>query len=169
MEAMLSKLKNKSPSKYSFLIFLIITACSFFGRSLFELFLDFGSRQTLKYIIFGLGSICFLILAKRIGWKACCLLLLLFAAADYFFASEELIHIFFFGALGASLFRDGQMKNSIPIMFSVGVLIAIWDEILQGLLPWRVGDIRDVALNIASVCVGWSLSLLMNRRSKSAS
>lgn len=82
-------------------------------------------------------------------------LLALLATAHFFFAAEELIHIFFFGALGFSLRQDAKRKTLEDEFFLFGLIVCISDELLQSLLPWRVGDVRDVVLNIVSFILGY--------------
>lgn len=48
-------------------------------------------------------------------------------------------------------------------MFLIGISISIGDEILQAVLPWRVYDLRDVALNVVSFTVGWGIAGLSKR------
>ena len=62
----------------------------------------------------------------------------------------ELTHIVMFAALGASL-----AHLSPKLALGIVVTIAAGDEALQAFLPYRVGSLADVALNIASGIPGY--------------
>lgn len=71
----------------------------------------------------------------------------------------EKIHVLEYGILGYLAFRDLSKKNKkifkdILLAISFISAIGILDEIFQGFLPYRVGDIRDVATNVVSGLLG---------------
>ncbi len=67
---------------------------------------------------------------------------------------EERFHLLEFGLLGFLLSRDLVHKYFYwPII--LGSLWGGFDELVQALLPYRVGDIRDLILNL--LCVIWGV------------
>lgn len=77
--------------------------------------------------------------------------------AQPFFA--EKIHVLEYGILGYLAFYDLSKKDrkiyqyifqAIIFVFLIGVI----DEVFQGILPYRFGDVRDVLTNIVSGFLG---------------
>ncbi|MDX1763374.1 MAG: VanZ family protein [bacterium] len=68
------------------------------------------------------------------------------------FAPEERIHLFEYGLLGffclKALGRETPMAHVKAMM--IVLFVGIGDELIQHALPSRVGDPRDVALNLLS-------------------
>lgn len=64
----------------------------------------------------------------------------------------EIAHVVFFGTLGGIL-------SPLAPLFALPLLAAVaaGDELLQALLPWRVGSLIDVALNVVSAFGGYGL------------
>ncbi len=74
---------------------------------------------------------------------------------------EERIHFIEYGILGILAFKafgKGLKKIMIAILFVL--LIGTLDEIIQFILPNRVGDIRDVILNVTGGSLGVWTGLL---------
>lgn len=68
--------------------------------------------------------------------------------------AEERLHFLVFGGFGALTFA---LLTAGPATI-VAVAFAVGDEILQGALPDRVFDVRDIAMNSASaLAAGWLL------------
>ncbi len=67
-----------------------------------------------------------------------------------FIAPEERIHLFEYGLLGFLCMRaiGGTSVGSFLKAISVVLIVGVGDEIIQYVLPMRVGDIRDVLLNV---------------------
>ena len=67
---------------------------------------------------------------------------------------EEQLHFVVFGAFGAltfALFEPGRAA-------AIAIGVAVADELLQGALPDRFFDVRDIAMNSASALAGgWLL------------
>ena len=57
----------------------------------------------------------------------------------------EITHVVLFGALGLIL-APLAPRLALPLLLAVSV----GDELLQALLPWRVGSLPDVAFNVIS-------------------
>lgn len=66
-----------------------------------------------------------------------------------FLVPEELIHVFLFGTFGYFAFLN---KVNHKLLWILG--ISVGDELFQWILPWRVCDPRDIALNLVSCMVG---------------
>jgi len=135
----------------------VIALCSLLGRQIFNQILHYLDRRALEYIIFAFGAFAALLLITRRGWLTSTVLLGILFLAHLFFAAEELIHIFFFGALGMSLKADSRACEDNSEFLILGMIVSIADELLQSILPWRVGDLRDVALNLVSFLFGYIL------------
>jgi hypothetical protein len=65
---------------------------------------------------------------------------------------EERVHILLFGFLGFLLGVHSQRPALQWIL--LGLLVAVLDEGLQALLPYRVGDLRDIIINSLSLLLG---------------
>jgi len=83
------------------------------------------------------------------------LVLLLFlgvTAALFLNIAEERLHIVKFGFLGFLVMTSSIISRKKGAI--LGISLAILDEGIQTLLPYRVGDIRDVAINLLSLLWG---------------
>ena len=68
---------------------------------------------------------------------------------------EERLHFLLFGALGyLGVSALGPWRSLAACM-----LLAVGDELLQALLPDRVGDLRDVAMNAGAAGIGFLLAV----------
>lgn len=70
--------------------------------------------------------------------------------------AEERFHFLQYGLLGMLVFataRDYSIRTMAPLLLFV-VAVGIGDETIQWLLPNRVGDLRDVAMNTAAGVLG---------------
>ena len=78
---------------------------------------------------------------------------------------EEAVHFLEYGVLGVLLFRALRMGIQDNSVFAagalIGILVGIFDEIIQWLVPGRFWDFRDIVLNGgASILVQIALSVL---------
>jgi len=67
----------------------------------------------------------------------------------------ERIHFLEYGILGVLIFKatgKGTKQNIFAIILLV--IIAVIDELIQYVLPNRVGDIRDIVMNITGGTIG---------------
>jgi VanZ family protein len=84
--------------------------------------------------------------------------------AGAFFASRqpyfvEKLHVAEYGILGWLAMRDFSKSRRAPVIkiilaLAFSLAISSVDELFQWLLPYRVGDIRDVITNIISSALG---------------
>jgi len=68
---------------------------------------------------------------------------------------EERIHFLEYGILGALIFKatgKGTKQNIFAIILLF--IIAVIDELIQYILPNRVGDIRDIVMNLTGGVIG---------------
>jgi len=78
---------------------------------------------------------------------------------------EEAVHFLEYGILGVLLFRalrTGIQDSSVFVAGTlIGILVGIFDEIIQWLVPGRFWDFRDIVLNGgASILVQVALSVV---------
>ena len=73
----------------------------------------------------------------------------------------ERIHFALFGLFGFFSLRLFPAITAI----SLYAFISIFDELFQWVLPDRVGDIRDVAFNLAACCIGGAIAWIAGRES----
>ncbi len=79
-------------------------------------------------------------------------------------SSEEMFHAIIYAALGSSLYRDLKGgKSPLLSAIALGSMIGAADELFQYLIPWRVGDLRDVVLNIVAVSWGVMADKMVNQ------
>ena len=70
----------------------------------------------------------------------------------------ERIHFLEYGILGAFIFKatgKGTKQNIFAIILLF--IIAVIDELIQYMLPNRVGDIRDIVMNLTGGIIGLCL------------
>ncbi|MGH7198184.1 MAG: VanZ family protein [Candidatus Omnitrophota bacterium] len=78
----------------------------------------------------------------------------------------EQTHVFTYGFLGYLAVRDlarakvGALRRVVESLFFV-TLVSLADELVQGILPYRFGDIRDVVTNILSGALGVAQGLVI--------
>jgi VanZ family protein len=78
---------------------------------------------------------------------------------------EETLHIVKYGGLGfvaQALVHKQGVSNRLAFAFVI--VISIFDEVIQHYLPYRVGDLRDVGLNIASGLWGALIILICSKK-----
>ena len=87
----------------------------------------------------------------------------LFLIAPHFLPIvEERVHFIVFGLLGFF-----TLKLFPPALaYALCLLMAMADEGLQWFLPDRVGDLRDVAVNLVAAWAGVTLARVMERHSR---
>ncbi|TDG11596.1 VanZ family protein [Seongchinamella unica] len=104
-------------------------------------------------------AILFLTLARR-DWKTVLsvgtALTLIGLIAVQLKIPEERFHFLQYGLLGVLVFstaREYSLRTTVLLVLFV-VAVGIGDETIQWLLPNRVGDLRDVAMNSAAGVLG---------------
>ena len=80
----------------------------------------------------------------------------------------EKLHVVEYGLLGwlagRDLNKNKVLLKNVFFAFFFAALISLLDEGLQRLLPWRVGDLRDVFTNFISSALGLVFFALSYRR-----
>ncbi len=105
---------------------------------------------------------------------------LLFTVGGFFFVAryirtpEEQTHFLEYGLVGVFFFRalrhhTGNSLTTFALAFVLGSIAGIIDEIIQGFLPSRHYDMRDVFLNMVSIFLGLTLVRLVFWPSQSKS
>ncbi len=141
-----------------------IPLLSFFGRSLqFCTYQYFSLEQlgiALALVMAGLISVFFIALFKS-GGKHYLWHLLWVGALSYLLYNSlpfvEKIHIALFGLFG--FFSQRLFRQRMAIAACIG--ISFLDELLQHFLAARVGDWRDVWLNLFSASLGMLLAFFL--------
>ena len=70
---------------------------------------------------------------------------------------EERVHVLLFGFLGFLLGTHSALSTGKWL--ALGLTVGILDEGIQALLPYRVGDIRDIIINTLSLLLGAIVAL----------
>lgn len=80
-----------------------------------------------------------------------------------YFAPEERVHLFQYGFLGFLCMKalGGMGWRTICKAITIVAIVGIGDELIQYFLPTRVGDCRDVGLNVVCGLPGVLLQNLM--------
>jgi hypothetical protein len=142
--------------------FALIVALSVFGRRLQRAAAATVSRETLGalVIIALVVALVGVLVALRLGCgrdaalRATVVVPLLALGLWLVPLPEEQLHFLVFGVFGAltfALFAPGRAT-------AIAIAVAIADELLQGALPDRFFDVRDIAMNSASALAGgWLL------------
>lgn len=92
---------------------------------------------------------------RRFGWRRALeilpLLVAVYVVSEYLSVVEERLHFITFGFLGAaSVNAFGLAWGAVA-----SLVVSVWDEWLQHILPDRVGDWRDVRFNIMASALGY--------------
>jgi hypothetical protein len=153
-------------------ILLLILSASF-ARQLLFLARDLLGQNTIAvftYLIF-LSLIIFLIplIIRNFSLSKFCgsivILTLGFYCSLFLEVYEERIHLVEYGILGILLATDlssaSLLKTSL-ITLLYGATVGITDELFQALLPYRVGDPRDVIFDCCGVLWGVMLWLALS-------
>ncbi|MFN2353483.1 MAG: VanZ family protein [Desulfopila sp.] len=148
-------------------LWLVFILCNtFIGRQIQRFLLSSGGKELILASI-SVVAVCALLLLARELVKAqlslrlkplVVLLLMAVLAAVMMPILEETLHIVKYGGLGfltQALVHTRGVSNRLAITFVIA--ISIFDEVIQHFLPYRVGDLRDVGLNIASGLWGASI------------
>lgn len=134
---------------------------SLLGRQLYNGVQSLGGWTLFLLILLTLSFWCIRYAAHSIrqGKVRESLLYLLIAIASCFLLElpEERVHIILFGFLGFLLGVHSQRPALQWIL--LGLIIAALDEGLQALLPYRVGDLRDIIINSLSLLLGALVAL----------
>jgi len=147
-----------------------LTLCIGMAIAVFSLFM----RQVMLFVRSLTGSLIFEItvsifltiialafiiyIIKQCPQRIRCLFIIILVIGGFVLTSlihipEEKIHIIEFALLGWFAMSDFSKNNtpfqSIVLSIIICSLFGIFDEIVQGILPYRYFDVRDIVFNIA--------------------
>lgn len=158
------------------LILTFIVLSSLLMRQILALFSSVFGSQVLKYGIysgFALILISLFVLVCRSSLPKLHLtagvmsILCMGLVLINFGQPEEWAHILYFALLTASLINDGGVASRRIVLRSVvlSTIFSALDEGLQALLPYRVGDLRDILFGFGGSLCGASLAwfVFLNR------
>ena len=146
-------------------ICLLLPFLSIFGRQLQRWAYDELSKELLGWLLIGLlvvgvGAVIYVLL--RLDWRK--LWHVLWLAPIFLWLPwtmsahpEERLHFLLFGALG---WLAPQIM-ALPWALLALLSLAVGDEVLQYFLPSRVGELRDVGVNVLAASGGLLLALVM--------
>ncbi len=83
--------------------------------------------------------------------------------------TEERVHVIKFGILGFLFARDFSNihpTNRFLLATLAGFFVGVIDETFQWILPYRVGDVRDVVFDTGSTALGALVFLTSKKPSK---
>jgi len=144
---------------------ILILLNTFIGRQVYDFINVIGGRALSIGLISLFALICGVCVAKQIRKDKiiafCGLILFGMIGALILDLPEERLHVVKFGFLGFLVIAPPISTNPYWILFCV--FVAVMDEGIQALLPYRVGDIRDIVINIISLAWGCSVSLICSK------
>jgi len=173
MKETINKLRGNRLSVVLLLWLVFILFNTFVGRQV-QLFLMSSGGKELILASISAAAVCALVLLARelvqakLSLRLRPLSVLLLAAVIVAFMMpipEETLHIVKYGGLGflaQALVHKQGVSNRLALVFLIA--ISIFDEVIQHYLPYRVGDLRDVGLNIASGLWGASIILICAKK-----
>ena len=165
-------LQNISRLSWAWIIFVLLS--STFMRQLFNLAATLTSRTTITYLLWLLFLVIGLAItyllyyqlrkpllgsahnARQYSVSLLSTFLAGLTLAYFLEIPEERIHLIKYGLIGALVYRDLNSRI-VTILFGIG--IACLDEFFQYLLPYRVGDLRDVLIDTLGIIWGMLLAM----------
>ena len=139
---------------YTLLIYITIP----FGTWLVPIIVKLKLFQNLL-ISFTLASL-FLYAASKKNLKEIIVSILVITIFSFLIFSlklpEERLHYVEYGILGFIIFKTIQIDSTKKLIYGIlfVFIIGLFDEIIQYFLPNRVGDIRDVFMNLGGGILG---------------
>jgi hypothetical protein len=125
-----------------------------------------GTLSVMVNLSLGIASASIVLLSVKRGLPRALLIgILLVIAALFIYGMdrpEERIHFLEYGVLGFMVLKGmKEHRHMIVLSFVFVALVGAVDELIQWLLPNRVGDLRDIAMNAAGGMLGiWTGKLL---------
>ncbi len=145
---------------------LAIPLLSIFGRPLQLALYESVSLSLLSFCVYSLLAACvlsYLVLLQRAGGFVDSWHLLWLAGLTWYCYGNlhfvEKIHLLLFGTFGFLSYLLFSRKTALL----AGISLSLLDELLQYFLASRVGDWRDVRLNLFSVFLGMFLAFLLQK------
>ncbi len=116
-----------------------------------------------------MASLALMLIKSKISWKQYMLAFIVFCIYGYYLKilkiPEERIHLLEYGLLSFLVFRvypsDWSAIFRYWQTFLIVSFIGTLDEIIQYFIPTRVGDVRDIILNIVSGLLGLVLTAIL--------
>lgn len=146
---------------YAWIIVILVN--TFLGRQVYNFIISTGGRTLALIIIgaFALGCATYVFrrIKSEIYFRFGFLIFIGILACHFLDLPEERVHIIKFGFLGFLIINNfvGTLWKGIAL----GITMAVLDEGIQSLLPYRVGDLRDVVINLLSFL--WGLLFKLSR------
>lgn len=152
------------------MLLVSVPLLSVFGRDLQQLLARHYTGQQLAWAIaLALGllttvAVVLLLRSRRAAgaWQLLWFIPLFLIAPHFLSIVEERVHFIVFGLLG--FFTLKLFPRTFA--YALCLLMAVADEGLQWSLPDRVGDLRDVAVNLVAAWAGVTLAWVMERQSR---
>lgn len=149
------------------LLLASVPLLSLYGRDLQLLIAQYSSSRQLGWVI---GAMLLLLSLAALAfvrhhrpasaWRHALWIVPLFVIAPWFISIvEERVHFILFGLFGFFTL----LLFPARLAYALCLLLGVADEGLQWALPDRVGDWRDVALNLLAAWAGASLALVSGR------
>jgi hypothetical protein len=149
------------------LLLTSVPLLSLYGRDLQQLVAQYYSSRQLGWLI---GAMLLLLTLAALaylrhynptrGWRHALWIVPLFIIAPWFLSIvEERVHFILFGLFGFFTLLLFPARRA----YALCLLLGVADESLQWALPDRVGDWRDVGLNLLAAWGGASLALVSRR------
>ncbi len=144
-----------SPIVIAWSIWIIVSAL--FMRQILTLVVRIMGHSYVAYLIWLLFGILFLpvVLFELKRLHRVLLFSAVFLPALFLFSllpvAEERFHFLEFGILGWMIMRENSERRfeGILVATMLGLCVAAMDESLQLIIPWRVGDVRDILFGTA--------------------
>jgi glycopeptide antibiotics resistance protein len=150
---------------------VIIFASAVAGRQLWNVVRSLVSQIYLPVILWGVFAVVALVLVIKTLHSLTTLLICMSVAtigllcAAQLSIPEERLHLLLFGTLGFFAFFPTK-QHSFTRAFMIVLLVACLDESLQALLPYRIGDLRDIGFNAVGGIWGMVTAGIYHRSSK---
>jgi len=161
-------------SPISWLVIISVLASSTFARPVVEWLRENIGNSGITLLVGALASICILLLLYKVAALSrlrilltlifiCCVALYL----TTFQIAEERIHILKYGLIAFLAARDNAFQRpgtTFLIAVVTATLVGTCDELLQSIIPGRVGDPRDVLFDFIGALIGTFSHTLINKR-----
>lgn len=153
-------------------IFIILSAS--FMRQIYNFAISFLNREFISYLLFFLLALLaalglYKVYCLKSWWRTFLVLIPIVGMGALAFSMsiiEERTHIIKYGVLGYMAAFNLLGRSQCSTMYAVlnGILFCFFtsslDEGFQAILPYRVGDLRDIAFDCLSACAGVLVALV---------
>jgi len=119
-----------------------------------------------------MAGLAIILVKNKVTWKQCIWALIVFCLYGYglkvLTIPEERIHLLEYGFLSYLVFKMYRSEQLPLSLFWQSFLtvsfLGTLDEIIQYFIPSRVGDVRDIILNIVSGLLGLVLTVILTQK-----